>query len=163
MSDKPYKSRMIRHAKERSIKCLNIYIAKYTKTNTNPAWGQNQIKLRSRGRQISSNAKCPEVDKSPPNTKCPEVDKSPQKANVLRLNKLPQNLYLYIHTWSHSYIYVRTFIHMYSYMHTYIHMHSLMHTFIHSYRHTYSHPYIHMHTYILIKYRYRGWNQAMVI
>ena len=148
MPDEPYKPRIIRHVKERNAK---IYITKYTKVNTNPAWWQ-----------IKSSW-CPEVDKSPPNTKWPEVDKSPQKANVLRLNKLPQNLYLYIHTWSHSYIYVRTFIHMHIYMHTYIHVHSLMHTFIHSYRHTYSHPYIHIHAYILIKYRYRRWNQAVAI
>ena len=71
--------------------------APYARTSADPAWGQNQIKLRSRGRQSPPNANTPRSTNLL-EYQCLEVDKSPQKANVLRLNKLPQNLYLYMHT-----------------------------------------------------------------
>jgi hypothetical protein len=76
MPDEPYKPRIIRHVKERNAK---MSIAKHTKININPAWGQSQIKLKSRGRQISSKADIPRSIKLL-EYPCPEVDKSPQKS-----------------------------------------------------------------------------------
>ena len=118
----------------------HIHSQIHTKTNTNPAWGQNQIKPMSRGRQISS------------------------KANVSRLNnslkvyvhtRIHDRIHTFTHTCARSYICIHTYIHAYisihACIHSYIHMHSFMYTFIYSYMHAYSHTYIHVHIYVLIK------------